>query len=71
MAMFGRHYHKISLNTSLQSGVCKVLEAIEFLQKTGVHSVFINFYDYPLEKAIGTMIRLILALQKHRECTHV
>ena len=22
-----------------------------------------------LEKAIGTMIRLILALQKHRECT--
>ena len=33
--MFDRHYHKISLNTSLQSGVCKVLEAIEFLQKTG------------------------------------
>lgn len=40
-----------------------------FVLETGVHSVFINFYDYPLEKAIGTMIRLILALQKHRECT--
>ena len=42
-----------------------------FVLETGVHSVFINFYDYPLEKAISTMIRLILALQKHRECTHV
>lgn len=27
--------------------------------------------EQPLEKAIGTMIRLILALQKHRELTHV
>lgn len=33
--MFGRHYHKISLNTSLQSGGYEVLEAIELLQKTG------------------------------------
>lgn len=40
-----------------------------FVLETGVHSVFISFHDYPLERAIGTMIRLILALQKHRECT--
>lgn len=33
--MFGRHYHKIELSTSLQGGMCEVLEAIEFLQKTG------------------------------------
>lgn len=29
--MFGRHYHKIRLSTSLQRGMCEVL----FLQKTG------------------------------------
>ena len=33
--MFGRHYHKIELSTSLQGGMCEVLAAIEFLQKTG------------------------------------
>ena len=33
--MFGRHYHKIELSTSLQGGMCEVLEAIEFLQNTG------------------------------------
>lgn len=46
--MFGRHYHKISLNTSLQSGVYKVLEAIEFLQKNGetVIAIKIDHADY-------------------------
>lgn len=33
--MFGRHYHKIRLSTPLQRGMCEVLAAIEFLQKTG------------------------------------
>ena len=33
--MFGKHYHKIKLRTSLQGGMCEVLEVIEFLQKTG------------------------------------
>ena len=47
------------------------VDDVFYVLETGVHSVFISFHDYPWEKAIGTMIRLILALQKHRECTHV
>lgn len=45
--MFGKHYHNISLNTNLQNGIYKVLEAIEFLQKTGetVIEIKINHED--------------------------
>ena len=45
--MFGRHYHKIRLSTSLPKGMCVVLAVIEFLQKTGetVVAIKINHED--------------------------
>ena len=43
------------------------LQDVQFVLRAGIHSVFLNFYDEPLEQTIGTMIRLIIALQKHLE----
>lgn len=69
------HLHPVfyynSENKTVSVTVENHVQDVFFVLETGVHSVFIRFYDYSLEKAIGTMIRLILALQKHRELTHV
>lgn len=43
------------------------LQDVIFELSTGIHSVHLGFFDYPLEKANGAMIRLIVALQKHME----
>ena len=41
------------------------LQEVLFNLETGVHSVSLSFYDYPLDKANAAMIRLIIALQIH------
>lgn len=43
------------------------LQDVVFALDTGVHSVYLGFFGYSLEKSIGAMIRLIIALQKHLE----
>lgn len=43
------------------------MQDVIFELDTGIHSVHLGFFDYPLEKANGAMIRLIIALQKHME----
>ena len=43
------------------------MQDVFFDLETGIHSVHLGFFDYPLEKANGAMVRLILALQKHLE----
>lgn len=43
------------------------MQDVIFELDTGIHTVHLGFFDYPLEKANGAMIRLILTLQKHME----
>ena len=43
------------------------MQDVVFELETGIHTVHLGFFNYPLEKANGAMIRLIIALQKHME----
>lgn len=62
--MFGRHYHKIELSTSLQGGMCEVLEAIEFLQKTGETLIEVKI-DHEYARCFGNdFIARIVTVRK-------